>query len=114
MSYEDEDYIEDYNIDEYDQSEPLNMNTGNINTGYNFLLKGEIEKERDKKIEEFIQFSSLSKEEAELILINYNWNIDILNNDWFDKMEIIKMNSGLSQTPESIKKISIFFKKNKI
>ena len=114
MSYEDEDYMEDYNIDEYDQSEPLNMNTGNINTGYNFLLKGEIEKERDKKIEEFIQFSSLSKEEAELILINYNWNIDILNNDWFDKMELIKMNSGLTQTPESIKKISIFFKKNKI
>ena len=69
MSYEDEDYM-DYNIDDDDQSEPLNMNTGNINTGYNFLLKGEIEKERDKKIEEFIQFSSLSKEEAELILIN--------------------------------------------
>ena len=113
MSYEDEDYM-DYNIDDDDQSEPLNMNTGNINTGYNFLLKGEIEKERDKKIEEFIQFSSLSKEEAELILINYNWNIDILNNDWFDKMEKIKMNSGLAQTPESLKKINTFFMKNKI
>ena len=115
MSIEEEDeYMDDYNVDDYDQSEPLNLDTGNINSGYNFLLIDEIEKERDKKIEEFIQFSSLSKEEAELILINYNWNIDLLNNDWFDKMEKIKMNSGLAQTPESEQKIKKYFMKNKI
>ena len=38
---------------------------------YNFLEMGEIEKKREKIIEEFIQLSSLPKEEAELILIRF-------------------------------------------
>ncbi len=43
----------------------------------------------------------------------YNWNTDILINDWFDKMQKIKENSGLAQTKESQKKIKEFFKKHK-
>ena len=114
MSYEDDGYMEDY-IDDYDQSEPIELDNDNAAMGkYEFLMKDEIEKEREAKIEEFIQFSSLSKPQAELILINFNWNIDILMNDWFDKMQKIKESSGLCQTKESQKKIKEFFKKNKI
>ncbi len=114
MSYEEE-YLDDYNIDDYDQSDPIDLNSGIGNIGkYNFIMKDDIEKEREKKIEEFIQFSSLSKEEAELILISYNWNIELLNNDWFDKMQKILVMSGLAQTKESEKKIKDFLKKNKV
>ena len=114
MSYEDEGYMEDY-IDDYDQSEPIELDNDNAAMGkYEFLMQDEIEKEREKKIDEFILFSSLPKSQAELILINFNWNIDILMNDWFDKMQKIKETCGLSQTKESQKKIKEFFKKNKI
>ena len=90
MSYEDD---EDFNYDPdyYDQSEPIDVDVENVPSGnYEFLLKDEIEKERIKKIEEFKEYSSLELPKAELVLINYNWNIDILNNDWFDKTQKIK------------------------
>lgn len=114
MSYEDEDYM-NYDEDYYDQSEPIDAENGhNIIGNYEFLMKDEIERERNKKIEEFKEYSSLPSSQVELILINYNWNIEILMNDWFDKIQKIKENSGISQTKESKKKINEFFKKNKI
>ena len=106
MSYEDEEEDLNYDPDYYDQSEPIDVEAENIPSGnYEFLLKDEIEKERIQKIEEFKECSSLTLPQAELVLINYNWNIDILNNDWFDKTQKIKESSGLSQTKESEKKI---------
>ena len=111
MSYENDDLMMNYE----DYSEPIEMEEDNVGSGnYEYLIKEEIEKERDNKIIEFTEFSSLSKSQAELILINYNWNIDILNNDWFDKTDKIKENCGLSQTKESKEKIKEFFKKNKL
>ena len=63
MSYEEE-YLDDYNIADY-ESDPIDLNSKLANiTKCNFIMKDDIEKERQKKIEEFIQFSSLSKEEA--------------------------------------------------
>ena len=116
MSQEDD--YNDYDVDEAyydDQSEPIELDNDNRIIGkYEFLLRDEIEKEREKKIDEFKEYSSLNKQQAELILINYNWNIDILMNDWFDKTQKIKENSGLCQTKASEKKIKEFFKKNKI
>ena len=114
MSYQDDDYLND--AEEYydDQSEPIEIdNDANIGK-YEFLMKSDIEKERNKKIQEFTDYSSLSKQQAELVLIYYNWNLDILMNEWFDKTQKIKENCGLSQTKESQKKIDKFFQKNKI
>lgn len=111
MSYEDD--MIDY--DEYDASEPIDIDEGNtaVMGKYDFLMQDEIEKERNQKIEEFIQFSSLPKHQAELVLMQYNWNIDILMNDWFDKMQKIKENSGLSQTKQSQEAVKKFAKKTK-
>jgi len=111
MSYQDDDYLND--AEEYydDQSEPIEIdNDANIGK-YEFLMKSDIEKERNKKIQEFTDYSSLSKQQAELVLIYYNWNLDILMNEWFDKTQKIKENCGLSQTKESQKKIDKFFQK---
>ena len=71
---------------------------------YEFLMKDEIEREKNKKIEEFKEYSSIPSPQVELILINYNWNIEILMNDWFDIIQNIKENSGISQTKERKKK----------
>ena len=113
MSFQDDVYEDEYVYD--DQSEPIDIENENqiISGNYEFLVKDEIEKEREKKIEEFKEYSSLTSSQAELVLINYNWNIEILMNDWFDKMQKIKESSGLSQTKESQKKIKEFYKKNK-
>ena len=114
MTYEEDNAI-DYDAEVYDTSEQIELDENDGVIGkYDFLMHDDIEKERESKIEEFIQFSSLQKNEAELILIHYNWNIDILMNDWFDKIEKIKENSGLAQTKQSKKKIKEFFLKNKI
>ena len=105
MDYE-QDYINEDNLDD---------DNGNIAEGkYEFLTKDEMDKEREKKIEEFIQISDLPKSKAELVLMNNNWNIDILMNDWYDKMQKIKENSGISQTKESQKELNKYFKSHKI
>ena len=113
MSYQDDDYLNDAEDYYDDQSEPIEIDNDATIGKYEFLMKNDIEKERNKKIEEFTDYSSLTKQQAELVLINYNWNIDILMNEWFDKTQKIKENCGLSQTKESQKKINKFFQKNK-
>lgn len=105
MDYE-EDYANEDNID---------IEADNIFEGkYEFLTKDEMDKEREKKIDEFIQYSNLPKAKAELVLMNNNWNIDILMNDWYDRMQKIQENSGIAQTPLSQKKLNDYFKKHKI
>ena len=81
---------------------------------YEFLTMDEMEKEREKKIEEFIQYSNLSKSKAELVLMNNNWNIDILMNDWYDKQEKIMEISGIAQTKLSKEQLEKYFKTHKI
>ena len=104
MDYE-EDYANEDNID---------IEADNIFEGkYEFLTKDEMDKEREKKIDEFIQYSNLPKAKAELVLMNNNWNIDILMNDWYDRMQKIQENSGIAQTPLSQKKLNEYFKKHK-
>ena len=112
MSEEEE--IMDYEED-YANEDNINIDEDNVFEGkYEFLTKDEMDKERDKKIEEFIQYSDLPKAKAELVLMNNNWNIDILMNDWYDKMQKIKEISGIIQTKASAQKLKEYFKTNKI
>ena len=89
---EDEDEILDYPEEDYnDDNENVDMTDENVIGGkYEFLTMDEMGKERQKKIEEFIPYSNLTNAQAELVLMNYNWNIDVLMNDWYDKMQKIK------------------------
>ena len=108
---EEEPEIEYDDVDMMDQE----MDNDNAISGkYEFLTKDELEKERKAKIEEFMQISNLSYSQAELVLMNNNWNIDILMNDWYDKTQKIKENSGITQTKECEKKLDKFIKKNDI
>ena len=109
-----EDEIIDYQED-YGNEDNIDMDENEIVEGkYEFLTMDEMDKEREKKIDEFIQYSNLPKAKAELVLMNNNWNIDILMNDWYDKMQKIMENSGIAQTPLSQKKLDEYFKKHKV
>ena len=102
------DYEEEYNPDNDDN---MDIEEDKIVGGkYEFLTKDEMDKERQKKIEEFIQYSNLSNSQAEMVLMHYNWNTDILMNDWYDKMQKIKENSGIIQTNESTKHLKNYLK----
>ena len=62
---EDEPDQEDYNYED-DYGENINMEDDKIIGGnYELLTKDEMDKERNKKIDEFIQISDLSKSQAE-------------------------------------------------
>ena len=81
---------------------------------YEIIQNSEIIKKRDAIIEKFIEFSNLSYDEAELVLIYYDWNYDKLSEYWFDNMEKIQIESHISQSEESKKEIDKFFSLNNI
>ena len=104
----------DYDNQEEVYSDPEQENDKIIGEKYEILTFASLDKEREKKIEEFIQISNLPKSHAELVLMNNNWNLDILMEIWYDKMQKIKENSGISQTKQSNKMLQDYLKKNKI
>ena len=81
----------DYDNQEEVYSDPEQENDKIIGEKYEILTFASLDKEREKKIEEFIQISNLPKSHAELVLMNNNWNLDILMEIWYDKMQKIKL-----------------------
>ena len=123
IDYDDYNYEEEYNneddIKEDDNKKETKKNESNeIYTkpilDYEIIQNSEVIKKRDTIIEKFIEYSCLNYDEAELVLVYYNWNYDKLLEEWFENMEKIKIDSHIEQSPESIKKISEFLTKNKI
>ena len=97
---DDGEYVVD---DDYNQEEEYNQieeNTGE----YEFLKKDGFEKKRNEQIEEFVEYSSLSKEEAEVVLISYQWNFEKLSSVWYENLESNKIKCGIERSKESLKK----------
>ncbi len=112
-NYED-DYAENEIIEENkDQKQNNLIDTSQLND-YEIIQNSEIIKKRDVIINNFIECSNLNYDEAELVLVNYNWNYDKLIEEWFDNTEKIKILSHIEQSPESEKKISEFISNNNI
>ena len=107
-----EDCQENEIIEENPDTKKENDNCKSID--YEIIQNSEIIKNRDVIINNFIECSNLVYDEAELVLVNYNWNYDKLIEEWFDNMEKIKISSHIEQSPESIKKISEFISSNNI
>lgn len=112
--YNEDEIYEDNNIKEDEKENKINDLYKKATFDYEIIQNSEIIKKRDAVIEKFIECSCLNYDEAELVLINYNWNLDKLTQDWYDNMEQIKINSHIEQSPESIEKISEFYSKNNI
>ena len=110
---EDDDPEIDYDVQEEVYSDPEN-DDNNTGEQYKLLSFESLDKERENKINEFVQISNLPKSHAELVLMNNNWNLDILMEVWYDQMQKIKENSGIIQTKESTKQLKDYLKTFKI
>ena len=84
------------------------------NFDYEIIQNSEIIKKRDAIIAKFIECSCLTYDEAELVLIYYNWNYEKLIEEWYDNMDKIKIESHIEQSPESTKNINEFITKNNL
>ena len=123
---QDEEYYNEYNEEDYDEDNNINnkkeekkdkneiiMDEQPIKN-YEIIKNSEIIKKRDAIIEKFIEFSNLNYDEAELVLVYYDWNFDKLSEYWFDNMEKIQIESHITQSEESKKEIENFFQKNNL
>lgn len=115
IEYEESNYEDDYNEQElnnviYNENKEVKK----LTIDYEIIKNSEIIKKRDKLIEQFIECSCLNYDEAELVLINFNWNYDKLIDVWYDDTEKIKIDSHIEQSPEALKKISKFYEQNNI
>ena len=94
----------EYQIDdEYTQDEGYNQIEETAGE-YEFLKKDGFEKKRDEQIEEFVEYSSLPKEEAEIVLICYQWNFEKLSSVWYENLDNNKIKCGIERSKESLKK----------
>ena len=120
--YNDEEDYNDYNeedIEDNNKEEEKNIkNEINLNEqpikDYEIIQNSEIIKKRDIIIQKFIEFSNLSYDEAELVLIYYDWNYDKLMEYWFDNIEKISIESHICQSEESKKEIQKFLSENEL
>ena len=91
----------EYQIDdEYNQDEGYNQIEETAGE-YEFLKKDGFEKKRDEQIEEFVEYSSLPKEEAEIVLICYQWNFEKLSSVWYENLDNNKIKCGIERSKES-------------
>ena len=125
-NYEDYNQEEDYNEYDIEENEEekdkkeekkgkndIKISEHPIND-FEIIKNSEIIKKRDIIIEKFIEFSNLCYDEAELVLIYYDWNYDKLLEYWFDNIEKIQIESHICQSEESLKEIKKFFSQNDI
>ena len=122
---QDEEYYDDYNEEDFNDNnndnnkdEKKEKNEIHLDEqpikNYEIIKNSEIIKNRDVMIEKFIEFSNLNYDEAELVLVYYDWNFDKLSEYWFDTMEKIQIESHITQSEESKKEIEKFFQKNNV
>ena len=107
-NYDEDDY--DYQEDDVDYQEIKTHNTFE----YEMLKPDEFVRKRDEQIDEFVELSSLSRDEATIVLINYQWNFEKLQSVWFENVELNKIKCGIEISPQARKEINKFFEKNKI
>ena len=107
INYDENDYN---NYDEYNNEMDIdNENENNINNkeniskmeDYEIIEYSQIVKIRKELILKFMENTCLNYEEAELVLIHFNWNYDKLIDIWFDETEKIKIESHIEQQPIS-------------
>jgi ariadne-1 len=106
-TYDYEDYEFQYDNYELENQISLGKNLSNINSdkdNYQEILRSsDIDKLRSRIVEDFVEFSSLPKDEAAIVLIHYKWNIDKLKGIWYDNLEENLIKCGLEMSEETKK-----------
>ena len=118
MEEENVEFICDYHdYCEYDLQENINNDQNYLHrdNSYMMLKSSDIEKLRTMIIEEAVEYTSLSREEATVVLIQYNWNIEKLRYLWYENLEENKIKCGIELTNKArIESETIKKKRNKL
>ena len=104
-----DEYNYDYNVDEDDDEKENKINDYTEFDDLRFLEEKEIIKEREKMILEAEEKFYLKRDDAILVMIYYQWNIDKSDN-WYENVEQNRINAGIDLSKDLIEQ----FKKDKI
>jgi ariadne-1 len=98
-NYEGEAYMGDEGIDiDYCVSSAPGLYRA---SSYTILKTTDIEKIRNQLIENAAEFCSLTKEEATIVLINYQWNYERIKDQWYDNVEENRKKCAIEQSNKS-------------
>jgi ariadne-1 len=98
-NYEDEigsDYYTEY---QYDSIPTISLTR---QTSYSIVKASDLEKLRKNLIQECEEFTCLDREEATILLISYQWNMDSLKDKWYEDTEENRRRCGLDFTKEAL------------
>jgi ariadne-1 len=71
-------------------------------TSYSIVKASDLEKLRSILIQECEEFTCLDREEATILLISYQWNMDSLKDKWYEDTEENRRRCGLDFTKEAL------------
>jgi len=73
---------------------------------YNIVHLNELSSVRNNLIEEYIDQTCVERDEAITALIHYKWNLDKINDDWYNDVEGNRKNFGIDQDQNSLKELA--------
>lgn len=107
MVDEEEDYDCNYNDDEnnYDE-EPDIILPFEKKCSYKIIKEDEAIQEREDIISQASNRLDMDRDKLLLALIYFRWDLDILAERWYDKPDFYSYDSGITQSPSSIKELA--------
>ncbi len=83
----------------YDTNDKIEFSLNN----FNIVYLDQLMTVRNKLISEFIEQTFLDRDDAINALINYKWNLDKINDDWYNDVDGKRKNFGIDEDDNSIK-----------
>lgn len=99
LNYYDEIGSEDYTEYQYDSMPTLTLTR---QTSYSIIRAEDLEKLRNNLIQECEEYTCLDRDEATLLLISFQWNMDSLKDKWYEDTEENRRKCGLDFTKEAL------------
>lgn len=105
MDYEYDDEIdgEDYINYEYDSLPNTNLSR---QTSYSIIKSSDLEKLRNNLIQECEEFTCLSKEEANIVLIQFQWNMERIKDQWYEDVDENRKKCGLDLNKKAVTELT--------
>jgi ariadne-1 len=94
---------EEYNVEE-SQNEEANIGLTK-STSYSIIKDEEIEALRDKLIKSVEDYCSLSRDDAILVCLFFKWNVEKIQEKWYDNSDMYMVLSGVAQSRDSLKEL---------
>lgn len=73
---------------------------------YTIVHQNELSSVRNKLITEFIDQTCVDRDEAIIALIDYKWNLDKINDDWYNDVDGNRRKFGIDQDENSVKQLA--------